>query len=433
MTDSPPAQAPPPERSARDLETLIPWLRERIGECAAQSTGLAVLFVDYDVVARLDGARGFEAGSAAHRCLLDRMRGEVLRPQDALGEVARGQMACGLFPMHSSGVARLAASKAMRVLGEAIPVGDTQVHARPAIGIALYPEHGETPDLLLKHARIACRAARDLHERIAEFDAAQEDPRATGLFLENRLRHALLEELLRLAFQPRIELFTERLVGVECLLHWPDRERPPATPSELLGAVESTEIANRVAAWLLHAAVRNGADFLHRGLNLRIGLKLPAVCLRAPEFPDLVDRALHTWPVQRGQLVVTFAGLAALGTKPEVIDSLQRLRKLGVKLSLDSLGSGDATLFDLATVPFDELRIPLRLLPGLASVPRQEKILRALAELGHQLGLVVVADGADDPAVAARLAELGCDHAQGGHFGLPLDAAQFIAAYEGSN
>jgi len=431
VSEATPATMGSPARPENDFRNFMQWMRQRVGGCEAAGTSLAVLFVDYDVVARLDSAQGFEAGNAAHWCLVGRMREDVLRPQDALGEIARGQMACALYPIHGAVDARLAAAKAMRLLGAPIPLGDTQVHARPAIGIALCPEHGADPDLLLKRARIACRAARERHERIAEFSENQEDPRARALFLENRLRDALAGEALELAFQPRLELSTGRMVGVECLLQWPDRDRPAATPAEVLAPVESAELANEVAGWLLHASLRNGADFLYRGLHLRIGVKLPARCLRAPEFPDLVDRALHTWPVQRGQLVLGFAGLAALGAQPEVTEALQRLRKLGVHLSMESLGTGDASLHDLASVLFDELRLQLRFLPDLASTPRHEKIVRALVELAHHLSLTAVAEGVDDEASAKRLAELGCDQVQGRYAGEPLDAAKFIAAYEG--
>jgi len=429
----PPADAAAPARAANDFRDFMQWMRQRVAACVAEGSSLAVLFVDYDVVARLDSAQGFEAGNAAHWCLVGRMRDEVLRPQDALGEIARGQMACALHPIHGAGVARLAATKAMRLLGAPIRLGESQVHARPAIGIALCPEHGADPDQLLRRARIACRAARERHERIAEYSDDQEDPRAKALFLENQLRNALAAETLELAFQPRIELSTKRLVGVECLLHWPERERPAAAPAEVLATVESAELVNEVAAWLLHAALRNGADFLYRGLHLRIALKLPARCLRAPEFPDLVDRALHTWPVQRGQLALAFAGLAALGAQDEVTEALQRLRKLGARLSMESLGTGDASLHDLAAVVFDEMRLKIGYLPGAASTPRQEKIVRGLVEMAHSLGLIAVAEGVHDEAVADRLAELGCDHALGTHFGVPLDAATFISTYEGQS
>lgn len=420
-----------PARSANDFRDFMQWMRQGVAACLAEGSSLAVLFIDYDVVARLDSAQGFEAGNAAHWCLVGRMRDQVLRPQDALGEIARGQMACALHPIHGAGVARLAASKAMRLLGAPIPLGDGPVHARPAIGIALCPDHGTDPELLLRRARIACRAARDRHERIADYSADQEDPRARALLLENQLRDALAGERLELAFQPRIELSTKRLVGVECLLHWPERDRPAAAPADVLAAVEPAELVNEVAAWLLHAALRNGADFLYRGLHLRIALKLPARCLRAPEFPDLVDRALHTWPVQRGQLALGFAGLAALGTQVEVIEALQRLRKLGARLSMESLGTGDASLHDLAGVVFDEMRVKIGYLPGAARTPRHEQIMRALVELAHSLDLNAVAEGVHDEAVADRLAELGCDHALGTHFGVPLDATAFISTYEG--
>ncbi len=431
MTGPAPGGAQAPARTAHDFDAFLRQLHEAIAGCRASGGALAVLFVDYDIVARLDSARGFEAGNAAHWCLVDRMRNDVLRSQDALGEVARGQMACALLAIQSPGVARLAANKAMRVLGAPIALEDTQVHAQPAFGIALYPQHGDSPDLLLKHARIACRNARDRHERIAEYSAEQDDPRARALFLENRLRHALADETLALSFQPRIELFTQRVVGVECLLHSPGGEPSVALPSDVLASIESGELVTQVVAWLLHAALRNGADFLYNGLNLAISLKVPARCLRAPDLPELVDRALHTWPVQRGQLVLAFTGLAALGAQADVVAALGRLRKLGVKLAMDSLGSGDATLFDLASLPFDELRLPLRYLPGLEAGARPERLLRAWIELAKQVGLTTVVEGVDDEAQAARVGELGCQQALGTHFGAPLDAAAFVAAYEG--
>jgi predicted signal transduction protein with EAL and GGDEF domain len=422
-----------PAAPASDFRAFMQWIGRNAAACAADGPVLAVLFVDYDIVARLDSAQGFEAGNAAHWCLVGRMRDEVLRPQDVLGEIARGQLACALFPIHGAGVARLAADKALRLLSAPIPLGDRHVHARPAIGIALCPEHGTDPDLLLKRARIACRTARERAEPIAEYSDEQHDPRATAMQLETALRDALAAETLELAFEPRIELQTRRLVGVECLLHWPGRDRAASTPANVLAAVESAELGNRMAAWLLHAALRNGADFLHRGLHLRIGLKLPARWLLTPEFPDLVDRALHTWPVQRGQLALGFSALATVSTQAEALEALARLRTLGARLSLESLATGDATLQALAGVVFDELRIRIGYLPGAATKPRQERILRALIEFAHQLGVTAVAEGVDDEAIADRLAELSCDHVLGAQFGAPLDAARFIAAYEGQS
>lgn len=422
-----PAAAP----AESGVGAFLAWLRERVAACAADGEALAVLFIDYDIVARLDSAQGFAAGDAAHRGLVERMQRQVLRPGDRLVEVARGQMACALSPLPGAGVAQLAANKAMRVLGEPIDIAGSPVRARPAIGIAICPDHGANADALLQRARIACRIAREHAERVAEYAPQHVDPRGAALLLEHQLREAIAAEALELAFQPRIELSTLRVVGTECLLHWPARDRPPATPAEVLATVEATELSSQISAWLLHAALRNGADLLHRGLHLRIGLRLPASCLRASEFPDQVDRALHTWPVQRGQLVIAFAGLATVGARTDTIESLQRLRKLGVRLAMDSLGTGDATLLDLASVQFDEMRIALRQLPEFHRAPRQERILRALIELAHQLGLTAVAEGADDDAAAAQLANLACDHACGRHFGLPLEAAQFGAAYEG--
>jgi EAL domain-containing protein (putative c-di-GMP-specific phosphodiesterase class I) len=192
---------------------------------------------------------------------------------------------------------------------------------------------------------------------------------------------------------------------------------------------DSAGLANEITWWVLNNALRHCAEFRARGLDLRVGVNLTAHNLRERDLPDFVDRALRTWGLDGDRLVIEVTETAVIGAGNAIAESFARLKALGVRLAIDDFGTGYSSMNYLATMPFDEMKIDLAFVSDMARVPQHDRIVRSLIHLAHDLGLVVVAEGVEDAAVATRLAELGCDLMQGYFTSAPLDPESLLAAY----
>lgn len=398
-----------------------------VGQRRADGQQLALLFVDCGIIRRIDGAWGYLAGDGVRERLGARLRGEVLRASDLLGDPGRDEFACVLATVQSPGVAVLAAEKILRTLDAPLWVGVDEVYARPAVGIAVYPENGDNAVSLLRRSRCASNAARERPERFAVYAAEQERDEAELLLYENRLRAAIAKDALDIVFHPQLDLRTGLIVGAESQLRWRDSDLGNVPVEKAIAAAESAGLVNEVTLWLVNGALRNCREFRDAaGLDLRVGVNLSARSLRQSDLPEFVASALKTWNLRPSRLVLEITETAILARSLESVETLQNLREAGVRLCLDDPGAGYASLAWLATLPFHELKIDLAEIGNIAEVPQKLALVQSLIEFAHRLKLEAVVAGVEDEATAARLKELRCDIVQGPFVGAALDTAAFV-------
>lgn len=408
---------------AERLRALIATQRRSSG------TALAVLVIDCGLIERIDAVWGFLVGEAARTRLIQRLRNTVLRAGDVLSEFGRDDLICVLPAIPGSGVAQLAAHKIMRVLSAAVRVDEGEIVPRPAIGIAIYPENGDSPALLLQRAKIACQAAMERPEHIAQYSEALEHTQAESLAYESRLRAALDEGLLDLAFQPQFRLSDRRIAGVEGLLRWDDAELGAVEAKKAITVAESAGLINEVSWWVLNNALRHCAEFRERGLHIPVSINLSPHNLLERDLPDFIDRGLRTWDLSPDRLVIEITENAMLSAATEVAETLTRLKNSGVRIALDDFGIGYSSMSNLSAIPLDELKIDRSFVHDLHLNAQHDRIVRSLIGLGHNLGLTVTAEGVEHEAAVQRLAELECDRMQGFHPGVPLAARDFLARF----
>jgi len=392
-------------------------------------TALAVLVIDCGVIERIDAVWGFLAGEAARTRLIQRLRNTVLRAGDVLSEFGRDDLICVLPAIPSSGVALLAAHKIMRVIGAPVRVDDGEIVPRPAIGIAIHPEHGDSPALLLQRAKIACQAALERPEHVAQYSDALEHTQAESLAYESRLRAALDEGQLDLVFQPQFRLTDRRIAGVEGLLRWDDAQLGAVEARKTIAVAESAGLINEVSWWVLNNALRHCAEFGERGLHIPVSINLSPQNLLERDLPDFIDRGLRTWDLSPDRLVLEITENAMLSAAAEVGETLTRLKDSGVRIALDDFGTGYSSMSSLSAIPLDELKIDRSFVHDLHLNAQHDRIVRSLIGLGHNLGLTVVAEGVEHEAAVQRLAELECDRMQGFHPGAPLAARDFLTRF----
>jgi len=405
-------------------------LRGRIAERRADGRNLAVLLMKCGVMGQINALWGYQVGDAVRARIAASLRADVLRPDDLVGDMGPDDIACVLSTVEGPAVALLAAEKILRVVAAPLWMGEEEIYTRPAIGIAMYPDHGDEAESLVQRAKSACVAARDIAGRIAVYAGDRENPGQARFMYENRLRTAVAEDALELLFQPQYDLRLGQIMGADSLLRGRDAKLGVVPAEDAFAAAESAGVVTELVSSILNRALRNVSEFRYSaGLDLRIGVNIPGRVLLHTELPEVVERALRTWSLRPGRLVIEIGETSVLRADAAARETLVRLKALGVKLSIDDAGQALSSLFWLATLPFQEIKIDVAAASDLAGVQKSERILQSLIELAHHLRLDVVAVGVADDAAAGRLKELGCDYMQADYRGPALDPKGFVERY----
>lgn len=387
---------------------------------------LGLLLLHVARVEQVDSLLGLQRGEAFMLRVTRRMREGVLRKQDQLGRVSRDQLACLLPRIAGEGVAILAANKILAALESPIPIGDRTFAPDAAIGIAMYPDHGNDQQTLVRNGKLAVRAARDLPERVAVYDTAHAESEERSVKHEARLRRAIEENTLDLLFEPQYDQKSGRVVGLECSLKWLDIELGEVSETQAVETALASGAIRELTLWVINSALRLCAEFSENSVLLPVAIKVTAHSLLQPEFPDFVGRALGTWKVPAERIVIQIHESTLLNDSSHVGDALARIKALGIRIAIDGFGSGSCSLGGLAQLPIDEVHIVPQFVTNMRGLPAHAKIVRSLAHLAQDLGLAVIADGVTDADTALALSTLGCDRIQGPYVGPPLTFRQVI-------
>ena len=412
---------PTPEYAA-----FMEIFRAAIDSHRQEGKQLALLLLQVRKVEQIDRQLGLQKGEAFMLRVTRRMREGVLRKQDQLGRVSRDQFACLLPRIGGEGVAILAANKILGALEAPIPIGDRVFDADAVIGIVVYPDHGGDPQSLVRNAKLAARAARGAADRTAVYDPAHGASEEREMLYETRLRHALEQNLLNLVFEPQLDAQSGRIGGLECILRWTDAELGDVPEVRALETAEAAGVLRELTWWTFNNALRQSAEFAHAGLQCKLGLKVSASGLLQPDFPEFVDRALRTWGVPPGRVVIGIHETAIAGSLEQVKDRLARLKRLGLRLGIDGFATGASSLSNLAQLPFDELKLSAAFVADMQRSALHGKIVRALVRLARDLGLHLTAEGVADGETVVALLALGCERVQGTHVSPPLTAEEIL-------
>jgi EAL domain-containing protein (putative c-di-GMP-specific phosphodiesterase class I)/GGDEF domain-containing protein len=387
---------------------------------------LGLLLIQVSRVEQVDRLLGLQRGEAFMLRVTRRMREGVLRKQDQLGRVSRDQLACLLPRIAGEGVAILAANKILGALEAPVPLGDQSFPPDAAVGIAMCPDHGADPQTLVRNGKLAVRAARGTSERTAVYDPAHGENEVLGMRYEARLRHALEQSALELAFEPQLDLVSGHIAGLSCVLCWKDAELGVVSEARTMAAAETSGLVREVTWWVFNNALRLCADFARAGLQLPMSLKASATSLLQPDFTDFVGRALRTWGVPPGRVVIEIHETALAGDLELVKRALTRLKAHGLRLCIDGFGTGASSLSNVAQLPLDELKLAATFVANMREPGPEAKIVRSLVHLARDLDLRVVAEGVADAETALALSTLRCERIQGEYVSPPLAPQEIV-------
>lgn len=363
--------------------------------------------------------------------LLSEQLGRLLRPQDLAFVGHEGEWILLLTDVHSVAQPVLAATQIARVFDHPVRLlGGRAVSLDTAIGIALFPDHGDDPEDVVQAARLARASLATSGDPFALFDWMMKVDWQARHQLSEELREALRTDRLQLYLQPQVELGTEtRCIGAELLLRWRRSNGEWVSPPLVIELIEEYGWRSLLTDWLIRAALRRSAELDAEGIEVPLSLNLTAGDLLDNDLPDLVGQCLETWQLPADRFTFELTESAMMYDRQRSLDIMMRLRNMGIRFALDDFGTGYSSLSYLATLPVDEIKIDRSFVDGMLSSADKLRIVKTIVDLTLDLGMVSLAEGVEEAGQCDQLRGLGCTRIQGFLYGKPMELTEFIAWY----
>jgi diguanylate cyclase (GGDEF)-like protein len=396
--------------------------QERVRQAIAAlgpDASLAVLLVDLDRFKEVNDTLGHSTGDLVLRKLGARLQRRL--PESHTIARLGGDEFAVLVPAVPDQEAVLAVARLVRVeLERPLTTDELELQITGSIGIALCPEHGADPGLLLQRADVAMYAAKAAHSGIEVYSAERDQYSPRRLALITALRSAIQRQALTVVYQPKAELVDGRVVGMEALLRWHDPDHGPVPPDEFIPIAESTGLIAPLSRYVLEVAVDQARAWIDQEMSVGMAVNLSVRNLLEPGLIHRVERLLGKTGLPPGLLTLEITEGAVMTDPAAAIAILHQLSALGVRLSIDDFGTGYSSLAYLKRLPVDEVKLDKAFVLGLTSDPNDAAIVRSTVELTRNLGLRMVAEGVEDADTWQALAAMGCELAQGYYLAPPM-------------
>ncbi|MEM9711404.1 MAG: EAL domain-containing protein [Actinomycetota bacterium] len=390
----------------------------------AQRPDIAVFLLDLDRFKEVNDTMGHHAGDellvkVSHR-LSAVLGGEGLFSR--LGGDEFGVVVAGRDRDSATELAhRMSAS-----LEASFPIHGAEVSVGVSIGIALGPDHGGDPTTLLRRADVAMYAAKRNHEAVRVFEDELEDPQdADRLSLLGDLRAAIRLGALDVHFQPKLDVVSGQVVGAEALARWNHPDLGFVGPDQFIPLAERSGLILPLTDRVLSRALRSATRWRDDGHAVGVAVNISAQSLVDDRFPELIEERLAEHGLPGALLTLEITETAMMSDTDRAFLTLARLGDLGVQMSIDDFGTGYSSLVNLRRLPISELKIDRAFVMAMLEDESDEAIVRSTIELGHSLGMSVVAEGVESVEHLGELGMLGCDVAQGYAISRPLPAIDF--------
>jgi diguanylate cyclase (GGDEF)-like protein len=394
---------------------------------AAQSQGkFALILADVERLRTINESLGRNAGDALLKQVAERLARVAGRAE--VGRVGADQFALVLPTVKGrSEAGRIVQALAHGCFDHSFEVNDAKLRIAAKTGIALHPNDGGDAETLLRHAEAALRQGKKTGERFAFYTPDLTERTAATLTLENKLRQALENEEFVLHYQPKVELESRRIVGLEALIRWQSPELGLVPPMKFIPLMEETGMILEAGAWALARAVADHARWLQLGLPApRVAVNVSPIQLRKRDFVSTVEAAVGrgaTPPSIELEITESLVMEDIQGN----IQKLKEVRALGIAIAIDDFGTGYSSLGYLAKLPVQSLKIDRSFIITMLDDPDTMTMVQTIISLAHSLRLKVVAEGVDSEDQAKYLRLLRCDEMQGYLFSRPVPFDQMSA------
>ncbi len=395
---------------------LIERLAQAIQADPEGAKPLALIVMDLDHFKDINNTLGHHHGDVLLGQFAARLTAMV-RQSDIVARLGGDEFAVLLPETTVDGAVRVG-EKMRAALAAPFDVEALAMTVEASIGIAVFPDHATSPETLLQRANVAMYAAKENRSGLAVYASEHDHYNPWRLALMGELRFAIDHDELTLFFQPKIHMPTRRVIGVEALVRWNHPHRGMIPPDEFIPLAEHTGLIRSLTRWVLAAARAQDARLREAGYRLTIAVNLSARTLLDATLADFIATLLPQGQTSWLELEITESAIMA--DPARALGVLRRLHEMNVPLAIDDFGTGYSSLAYLKKLPVGTIKIDKSFVKNLATDENDAAIVRSTIEMGHHLGLAVVAEGVESPDAWKHLMRLGCDAAQGYYVCRPM-------------
>jgi diguanylate cyclase (GGDEF)-like protein len=398
-------------------------LQQAINAALREGHPLSVMMMDLDRFKYVNDTLGHPIGDLLLCEVAQRLRASLHRTSDTVARLGGDEFAV-LLPTDDIEAAKMIAVRMLKALEEPTMIEGQLVDIGASIGIVGFPQNGTDMNVLLRRADIAMYTAKRTNTGFALYDEKHDHNSAERLSLMSELRQAVERDQLTLYYQPKVDLATHTVKYVEALIRWDHPTRGFVAPDQFIPFAEQTGYIKTISRWVADKAIHQCAMWREQGIELAVSVNVSARELIQSTLPEMFQSMLEKYGVPAEWIWVEITESAILDDPDHAIETLERLRALGIRISIDDFGTGYSSLSYLKRMPVDELKIDKSFVMGMANHKDDETIVRSTIDLGHNMGLKVVAEGVETEEMLEQLKEMRCDLVQGYHLSRPLPPAK---------
>jgi diguanylate cyclase (GGDEF)-like protein len=398
-------------------------LEDAIAKASEAEGILAVMVIDLDGFKEVNDTLGHHYGDLLLKEIGPRLS-TALRDEDVMARLGGDEFGIVLPALPQPEVAVAIARRLMEEFERPVIVDGLALDISGSIGIALFPTDSQDVDTLLRRADVAMYDAKEAGTGFELYHPSLDRYSPSRLTLVGQVRPAIENDEFLLYYQPKVRIADGKIVGVEALIRWQHPQRGLVPPDEFIPLVERTVLLRPLTAYVLNQALRQTREWHDLGLPIQTAVNLSARNLADSELPDQVADLLGAWELPSSALGLELTESFVMSDSLKTATILNRLRDVGVELSVDDFGTGYSSLSYLSRLPIDEIKVDRSFVGDMLANPNNATIVRATVDLGRNLGLRVVAEGVEDAATLQELARLKCHVAQGYFLSRPLPADQ---------
>jgi diguanylate cyclase (GGDEF)-like protein len=390
---------------------------------AAGEEPVAVLILDLDRFKEINETLGHPSGDELLKACGERI-GTVTSDGALLARLGGDEFGV-VGPRMTTAEAAGLAEDIRRALETPFQVGEIPLVVEASFGISTFPENGSSVDEILQTADAAVSVAKDKRIGISVYDGTIEESTTNALTLVGQLRPAMERKELILHYQAQIAVETGKVTGAEALVRWQHPERGLLQPGAFVPFVERTGASKALSEYVLAEATGQLRSWCDDGFDVGVAVNLTMFDLLDVKLPEQIAALVERAGIEPHRLELEITESLIMGDPDRVRAVVEGLKEIGVRLAIDDFGTGYSSLSYLKTLPVDVIKIDRSFVMAMASDESDAAIVQSTVELAHNLGLEVVAEGVEDAETLERLAQYGCDFAQGYFIARPCDVAEF--------
>ena len=391
-----------------------------------EKQSFAIVAVDLDRFKVINDALGHPVGDQVLQQVAERSR-SCVRASDTFARMGGDEFIILLPNTPNLDGAQILTKKILAAIKKPMLVAGQSIEVSASLGIALFPEHGNTAEVLLRNADAAMYEAKRTQAGYTIYNINLNQHAKDRMRLQGELRNAIKHNELVLHYQPKIDFASARISGVEALVRWQHPTRGLLFPDAFIELAEATGQIKALTLVVLRKALDQSETWYRSGLNLTVAVNISSLSIQDPEFPDQLSDLLKSVNIPISQLELEITETAVMTGTVRAVECIKRLNQLGLQIAIDDFGTGYSSMSRLKELLVAQIKIDKSFVKDMAVNHNDAMIVRSTVELGHSLGMKVIAEGVEDQAVWDKLKALNCDSAQGYYMGRPIPVEKFNA------